>query len=144
MSLENLDLTRRAFEYLERTGEVLPEAFHPNIVLSLTKFPGAILPGNFVGVEEINEWLAEWLGAFEDWSFDIEEVFDSGIRWSQSSANAARPSTAARRWRCASHRSARFGTASSRKSRCTPTGTKPSKTPGCGSRRFYAELTVSR
>jgi ketosteroid isomerase-like protein len=78
MSQENLDLTRRAFEYLERTGEVLPEAFHPNIVLSLTKFPGAILPGNFVGVEEVNEWLAEWLGAFEDWSFDIEEAFDVG------------------------------------------------------------------
>ena len=55
MSQEILDLTRRAFEYLERTGEVLPEAFHPNIVLSLTKFPGAILPGNFVGVVEINE-----------------------------------------------------------------------------------------
>jgi ketosteroid isomerase-like protein len=58
----------------------LPEAVRPNIVLDVTTFRGAILPGNFVGVEEINEWLAEWLGAFEDWSFDIEEVFDVGDR----------------------------------------------------------------
>jgi hypothetical protein len=28
MSQENLDLFRRVFEYVERTGEVLPEAVH--------------------------------------------------------------------------------------------------------------------
>jgi ketosteroid isomerase-like protein len=78
MSQENLDLLRRVFEYVERTGEILPEAVHPDIVWDTTTFRGAILPGSFVGVEEVNGWLEEWLGSFDDWSFDIEELFDAG------------------------------------------------------------------
>jgi hypothetical protein len=27
---------------------------------------------------EAKDWLAEWAGAFEDWTLDIEEVFDAG------------------------------------------------------------------
>ena len=76
MSQENLDLLRRTFEYVERTGEIRPEAVHPDIVWDTMTFRGAIIPGTFVGVEEVNKWLAEWLGGFEDWSLDIEEVFD--------------------------------------------------------------------
>jgi ketosteroid isomerase-like protein len=80
MSQENLDLLRRAFEYVERTGEILPEAVHPDAVWDVTTFRGAILPGTFVGVDEINEWLAEWLESFEDWALGVEEVFDAGDR----------------------------------------------------------------
>jgi ketosteroid isomerase-like protein len=80
MSQENVELLRRALEYTGRTGEILPEAVHPDIVLDVTTFRGAILPGTFVGVEEVNAWLAEWLEGFEGWSFDIEEVFDAGDR----------------------------------------------------------------
>lgn len=35
-------------------------------------------PATCVGVDETNEWLAEWHDAFENWSIDVEEVFDSG------------------------------------------------------------------
>jgi ketosteroid isomerase-like protein len=79
MSQENVELVRRGIEYVGRTGEILPEAVHPDIVLDVTTFRGAIIPGAFVGIDEINEWLAEWLEGFaEDWSLDIEEVFDAG------------------------------------------------------------------
>jgi ketosteroid isomerase-like protein len=78
MSQENLDLLMRAFEYVNRTGEILPEAGHPDFVWDVTTFRGAIMPGTFVGVEEINAWLAEWLEGFADWSLDLEEVFDAG------------------------------------------------------------------
>ena len=44
----------------------------------MTTFRGAVIPGTFVGVEETNEWLAEWTEGFEDWSIDIEEAFDAG------------------------------------------------------------------
>lgn len=80
MSQENLDLLRRAYDYVERAGEVLPEAVHADFVWDVTTFRGAIIPGTFVGVEEVNVWLAEWIGGFEEWSFDIEEVFDAGDR----------------------------------------------------------------
>jgi ketosteroid isomerase-like protein len=77
---ENLDLLRRGFEYVEKTGEFLPEAVHPDFVFDTTTFRGAIRPGIFVGVDEANEWLAEWISSFEDWAVDVEEVFAAGDR----------------------------------------------------------------
>jgi catechol 2,3-dioxygenase-like lactoylglutathione lyase family enzyme len=104
-----------------------------------------MLPRICIGVEEASERLAEWLEGFEDWSLEIEEVFDAGITWSQSPASTARPSTAARRWRCRSRSSGGFGAASPRGWRCTPTGTRPSKAPGCRSRSGPVSLeTASR
>jgi ketosteroid isomerase-like protein len=80
MLQENLDLLRRAFEYVEKTGEVLREGVHPDFVWDTTTFRGAIRPGTYVGVDETDEWLADWFDSFEDWSFEIEEVFDAGDR----------------------------------------------------------------
>src|ERR671910_1893629 len=78
MSQEIPDLLRRAFEYVEETGEILREAVHPDFVWDTTTFRGAIRPGTYVGVDEVNEWLADWFESFENWSLDIEEVFDAG------------------------------------------------------------------
>jgi ketosteroid isomerase-like protein len=78
MSQENLDLLRRGYEYVERTGEILREGAHPDFVWDTTTFQGGMLRDTCVGVDETNAWLAEWLGSFEDWSLDIEEVFDAG------------------------------------------------------------------
>jgi ketosteroid isomerase-like protein len=80
MSQENLDLLRRGYEHVERTGEILREAVQPDFVWDTTTFRGAIRPGTYVGVDETNEWLADWLESFEDWSLDVEEVFDAGDR----------------------------------------------------------------
>src|SRR5215211_8366917 len=78
MSQENLDLLRRALEHVERTGEVLREAAQPDFVWDMTTFRGAVRPRTYVGVDETNEWLADWLASFENWSLDIEEVLDAG------------------------------------------------------------------
>jgi ketosteroid isomerase-like protein len=51
---------------------------HPDFVWDTTTFRGELAGGNYVGVDEINEWLADWRGSFEDWSLDIEEIFDAG------------------------------------------------------------------
>jgi ketosteroid isomerase-like protein len=76
MSQENLDLLRRGYEHVERTGAFPPEAAHPDFVWDATTFRGGMLPETCVGVDETNAWLAEWLEGFEHWSLDIEEVFD--------------------------------------------------------------------
>jgi ketosteroid isomerase-like protein len=78
MSRENVELLRRATEYALRTGEILPEAVHPDFVWDISTYRGAIVPGTHVGVEETNEWLAEWLEGFDDWSVEIEEAIDAG------------------------------------------------------------------
>jgi ketosteroid isomerase-like protein len=80
MSEENLDLLRRGFEHVERTGEFLPEAAHRDFVWDTTTFRGGMRPERCVGVDEANRWLAEWLEGFEHWSVDVEEVFDAGDR----------------------------------------------------------------
>jgi ketosteroid isomerase-like protein len=78
MSRENVELLRRATEYALRTGEILPEAVHPDFVWDISTYRGAMVPGAFVGIEETNEWLAEWLEGFEDWSVEIKEAIDAG------------------------------------------------------------------
>jgi ketosteroid isomerase-like protein len=80
MSQENLDLLRRGYEHVGRTGAFPPEAAHPDFVWDATTFRGGMLPETCVGVDETNAWLAEWLEGFEHWSLDIEEVFDAGDR----------------------------------------------------------------
>jgi ketosteroid isomerase-like protein len=79
MSQENIEHLRRSYEHVERTGEILREDVHPDFVWDMTTFRGAIfLGGTYEGVDGANEWLAEWLGSFESWSLDVEEIFDAG------------------------------------------------------------------
>ena len=78
MSQENVDLLRRGYEHVEKTGELLPEVARSDFVWDTSTFRGAIRPGTFVGVDETNAWIADWLDSFEDWSIVIEEVFDAG------------------------------------------------------------------
>lgn len=79
MSQENLDLLRRGFEYVVRTGELSPDTVQPDLVWDTTTFTSAGLNlKQCVGLAETNRWLAEWTGAFENWSLEIEEVFDEG------------------------------------------------------------------
>ena len=80
MSQENVDLLRRGFEYVSRTGELPAAGFQPDLVWDTTTFmSGAGMNvGTCIGLAETNRWLAEWAGAFEDWSLDLEEIFDGG------------------------------------------------------------------
>jgi ketosteroid isomerase-like protein len=79
MSQENLDLLRRGFEYVVRTGELLPETVHPDFVWDTTTFSSVGLNlKKCVGLDEANRWLAEWGEGFENWSLDVEDVFDAG------------------------------------------------------------------
>jgi ketosteroid isomerase-like protein len=78
MSEENLDLLRRGFEHVERTGEFSRETLHPEFVWDTTTFRGGIRPEKCVGIDEANKWLAEWLDGFENWSLDVEDTFNAG------------------------------------------------------------------
>jgi ketosteroid isomerase-like protein len=77
VSEENLDLLRRGFEHVARTGEFPPQTAHPDFVWDTTTFRGGMQPATCVGLDETNEWLAEWLAGFEGWSIEVEEVFDA-------------------------------------------------------------------
>jgi ketosteroid isomerase-like protein len=77
MSQENVEMVRRAYRHVSRTGQLLPEVVHPAFVWDTTMF-GGLNPERCVGVDETNRWLARWIGTFNDWSVDVEEVIDGG------------------------------------------------------------------
>jgi ketosteroid isomerase-like protein len=78
MSQENMEVVRRSYEHVERTREFPRELLHPDFVWDTTTFRGGMRPQTCVGLDEANQWLAEWLEGFDNWSLDVEEVFDAG------------------------------------------------------------------
>jgi hypothetical protein len=59
MPQENLDLLRRGYEHVATTGELLPEAVHPDFVWDTTTFGVGINLETCVGLDEANRWLAQ-------------------------------------------------------------------------------------
>ena len=53
MSGDYVELLRRGFEHVERTGEMLPELAHPDFV-GTGHFRGGMLRATCVGVDETN------------------------------------------------------------------------------------------
>lgn len=82
MAQEHVALLRRGFEYTAKTGKLSPDTVHPDFVWDTTTFSseGGLNLQRCVGVDEANAWLAEWTGAFENWSLDVERVFEAGDR----------------------------------------------------------------
>jgi ketosteroid isomerase-like protein len=78
MSQENVDLLRRGYEHAARYGELSRETAHPDLVWDTTTFAGGLNLKKCVGLDETNRWLAEWTEGFENWSLDVEDVFDAG------------------------------------------------------------------
>lgn len=80
ISQENLDLLRRGFEHVARTGQLLRETVRPDFVWDTTMFSSVagLNLKKCVGVDEANRWLAQSAEGFEDWSLDVEEGFDAG------------------------------------------------------------------
>ncbi len=78
MSQENVELLRRGLEHVERTRQILPELAHPDFVWDTTTFRGGVQIGTSVGVDETNQWLAEWTEGFDNWSIEVLEVIDAG------------------------------------------------------------------
>jgi ketosteroid isomerase-like protein len=78
MSQENVEMVRRGYEHVSRTGELPRKIFHPDLIWDTTTFGIGFNLKKCVGIDEANSWLAEWTEGFESWSLDIEEVFDGG------------------------------------------------------------------
>jgi ketosteroid isomerase-like protein len=79
MSQENLELLRRAYEHVAKTGELLAETMTPDVVWDTTTVSSVGLNlKRCVGFDEANRWLAEWTEAFENWTLEVEEVVDAG------------------------------------------------------------------
>ena len=78
MSEENVESVRRAFEHFIATGGFLAEDFDADFVWDLSTFRGWPERQTYDGVEGAAEFNAEWKAAWDDWSFEVEDLIDAG------------------------------------------------------------------
>ena len=76
MSQENVESVRRGWEHWTATGEVRG---HPDLVWDVSKlgWPGRQIYAGPAGAEE---FLAEWVDAWDDWKIEVEDYIDAGER----------------------------------------------------------------
>jgi hypothetical protein len=93
MSRENLDLLRRGYEYVERTGEFLPEAVHPDFVWDTTTFQGGSVRRHASGSKKPTPGSRSGSTASKTGRSISRRSSTPEIRWSQLSASVGRVST---------------------------------------------------
>jgi ketosteroid isomerase-like protein len=78
MSEENVEIVRRMYEAFHRgDAEGTLTYFHPEVVVDASVRPDG---GIGHGREELNAIVSRWIGAWDDWREEIEELRDLGSR----------------------------------------------------------------
>ena len=71
---ENVEVVSQVLERW-RNGELSPESFADDIVWDSTSFPdGRIVQGR----DGMNEFLRRWLGTWDQYEIEVEEIIDAG------------------------------------------------------------------
>lgn len=70
----NLELMRRGYEEFIATGELSPDRIDPEFVWDMSTFRGWPERQVYEGIDGAREFLASWVGAWEDWSLTVEEL----------------------------------------------------------------------
>jgi ketosteroid isomerase-like protein len=74
----NLELMRRGYEEFIATGELNPDRLDPEFVWDMSTFRGWPERQTYEGLDGAREFLASWVGAWEDWSLTVEELHPAG------------------------------------------------------------------
>jgi ketosteroid isomerase-like protein len=74
----NVDLMRRGYEDFLATGDLSDERLDPEFVWDMSTFRNWPERQTYEGIEGAREFLADWLGAWEDWELSVEELHDAG------------------------------------------------------------------
>jgi ketosteroid isomerase-like protein len=80
VSRENVELVRAIYDAFVRADfEVALSAIDPSVVWDLTHhdWPG---PAKYHGHDGILEVLSEWMGTFENYEVEVEDLVDAGDR----------------------------------------------------------------
>lgn len=76
MSQENIEIVQRGYEWFNRSGELLDEAFDPDVEWHTAEdLPDS---GTHRGVDGIQTLFTEWVESFEEFRGDIAEIIDGG------------------------------------------------------------------
>jgi ketosteroid isomerase-like protein len=75
MSQENLAIIKRGFEHFAATGDQLWENYSEDVVVRDHESPDQ---AEYVGLDGIRRWLADWSSAWDVWEIEVEQMLDAG------------------------------------------------------------------
>ena len=78
MSAENVEIIRRGYEEFLATGELAERITAPEFVWDMSTFHGWPERQTYQGIEGTREFLADWVGAREDWRLEVRDLVDAG------------------------------------------------------------------
>jgi ketosteroid isomerase-like protein len=80
MSQANVELVRSAYDSFERTGQFAAHVATTDFVWDMSKFSGWPEQQLYEGAEGAEQFLREWVAAWEDWRLELEALHDAGDR----------------------------------------------------------------
>jgi ketosteroid isomerase-like protein len=79
MSQGNVEIVRRGYQHLLATGEPLEEIYAEDFVWDMRTFRDLMgMSEQYLGVEGMRRFMAEWTEPFEDWSIEVESFEPAG------------------------------------------------------------------
>jgi len=80
MSQTNVELVRGAYESFERSGQFAAHLATADFVWDMSKFSGWPEQQLYEGAEGAEQFLREWVAAWEDWRLELEALHGAGDR----------------------------------------------------------------
>src|SRR5439155_22906761 len=74
---ENLEIMRRGYERFIATGELPEDIMDPEFVWDMSTFGAWPERQTYEGIEGTREFMTAWVGAWEDWELEVEELRDA-------------------------------------------------------------------
>jgi ketosteroid isomerase-like protein len=78
MSRENVEMIRRVLDQAPDNPTVLWEVFDDDVRWELGSLDIPDAGGTWRGPAGVREFFRRWAGAFEDWSYEVDEIIDAG------------------------------------------------------------------
>ncbi len=78
MSQKNLDRVRRFLDGAHETPDAVWDIFDASVLWEIGHLRVPDLPATCHGPDEVREFFRRWVGSFEDWGFEAEEVVAIG------------------------------------------------------------------
>jgi hypothetical protein len=132
MSQENVEVVRRMYDaFHSGDADGALAHFDPDVVIDASKARPDVGVGQ--GREQVNEFVTSWVGTWEEWREDIEEMRDLAAGSSSSLCSTGGAGEAGLMWRPAIHS---YLTSTEGRSPAWPfteSLARPSKPPDCRS-----------
>ena len=78
MSKENVEIVRQGYEGFAARGVINPGIATPDFVWDMSNFHGWPEQQTYEGAEEVQAFLSEWIGTWDDWELEADAFHDAG------------------------------------------------------------------